>query len=59
MENGDELSSRVDGNVYRKIAERNLLADWAQKPLVGQPHRAIGLLAWQIDLTGFRNPPFR
>jgi hypothetical protein len=44
-----ELSLRMDGNVDREIAEDDLFTDRAERPLVRQFDRAIGLLAGHVN----------
>jgi len=44
VQNGGKFSLRMHRDVHGEIAQHDLFADRAEEPLVGQPHRAIGLL---------------
>src|SRR5207248_2537975 len=50
MQDGSEFTPRMHRDIYRKIAENDLFAHRPQIPLVGQFHRAIRLLAGDIDV---------
>ncbi len=42
VENRRVTSTRMHGEIDRKVTERNLLADRMERPFVGQQHRAVG-----------------
>src|SRR5579884_2228045 len=43
MEDSEPMAAGMQGHVNRKIAERQLLAGWPQRPLVGQANHSIRL----------------
>ena len=53
VEHGRELAAGMHRDVHREITEGNLFADGPQQPLVRQPHRAVVLLAGDMDDAAF------
>src|SRR5260221_9521783 len=51
VQNGGKFSLRMHRDVHGEIAQHDLFADRAEEPLVGQPHRAIGLLARHFGVS--------
>ena len=59
VEDGGELPAWVHRDIHREIPQRDLFAYRAQEPLVRQSHRAVGLLAGQINVARLNRPPGR
>ena len=59
VEDGGKFSPWVYRDIHREIPQRDLFAYRAQEPLVRQSHRAVGLLAGQINVARLNRPPRR